>query len=118
MSSSGQPSSQAKLLKPDTYWRLMRARELIDHSYQLALDLEKISRVACLSRLHFLRLFRAAYSRVLSDDAWPGECNIQVRLAIFEKREDQKLSYPARVIGGENMLTKMSRATVYVLDQQ
>jgi|SRR5207302_11235363 len=63
MASSGSLSSQASLLKPDTYMRLMRAREFIDHSYHLPLDLEQISRAACLSRFHFLRLFRTAFNK-------------------------------------------------------
>lgn len=63
MASSEQRSTQARLLKPDTYRRLMRAREFIDSAYQSPLDLEQISRAACLSRFHFLRLFRAAFNK-------------------------------------------------------
>jgi AraC-like DNA-binding protein len=55
--------TQSGLLKPDTYRRLVRAREFIDSSYQLPLDLEQISRAACLSRFHFLRLFRTAFKK-------------------------------------------------------
>jgi len=55
--------TQSGFLKPDTYRRLMRAREFIDKSYQLPLDLEQISRAACLSRFHFLRLFRTAFNK-------------------------------------------------------
>src|SRR6185503_15411870 len=58
-----QQPAKAELLKPDTYRRLMRAREFIDSSYQLPLDLEQISRAACLSRFHFLRLFRTAFNK-------------------------------------------------------
>jgi len=56
-------ATQSSLLKPDTYRRLMRAREFIDSSYQLPLDLEQISKAACLSRFHFLRLFRTAFNK-------------------------------------------------------
>jgi len=42
----------------DVHERLCRARQFIDDSYQLPLDLVEISKQACLSRYHFLRLFR------------------------------------------------------------
>jgi AraC-like DNA-binding protein len=58
-----QRPAQSALLKPDTYRRLVRAREFIDSSYQLPLNLEQISSAACLSRFHFLRLFRAAFNK-------------------------------------------------------
>jgi AraC-like DNA-binding protein len=41
--------------------RLCRARQFIDDSYHLPLDLAEISSHACLSRYHFLRLFRDAF---------------------------------------------------------
>ena len=47
----------------DTYRRLSRAREFIDDCYHLPLDLDQISRQACLSRYHFLRLFRQVFDR-------------------------------------------------------
>jgi AraC-like DNA-binding protein len=46
----------------DVRERLSRARRFIDESYQLPLDLIEISRHACLSRYHFLRLFRDAFN--------------------------------------------------------
>src|SRR5262245_22255892 len=46
----------------DVRKRLSRARRFIDESYQLPLDLTEISRQACLSRYHFLRLFRDAFN--------------------------------------------------------
>ncbi len=46
----------------DVRERLSRARKFIDESYQLPLDLMEISRQACLSRYHFLRLFRDAFN--------------------------------------------------------
>jgi AraC-like DNA-binding protein len=45
----------------DLYERLSRARSFIDESYQLPLDLNEISKQACLSRYHFLRLFRDTF---------------------------------------------------------
>lgn len=45
----------------DLHERLCRARKLMDESYHLPLDLAVISREACLSRYHFLRLFRAKF---------------------------------------------------------
>lgn len=47
----------------DTYRRLARARRLIDECYHLPLDLDQISSEACLSRFHFLRLFRRAFNK-------------------------------------------------------
>jgi len=45
----------------DIHQRLCRARKLIDDCYDLPLDLTEISKQACLSRYHFLRLFRDAF---------------------------------------------------------
>lgn len=50
-------------LHADTYRRLARARRLIDECYNHPLDLQKISGEACLSRYHFLRLFRRAFNQ-------------------------------------------------------
>lgn len=47
----------------DTFHRLARARRLIDECYNLPLDLDQISKEACLSRFHFLRLFRRAFNK-------------------------------------------------------
>jgi AraC-like DNA-binding protein len=47
----------------DIYRRLCRARALIDECCHQPLDLDRISREACLSRYHFLRLFRQAFNR-------------------------------------------------------
>jgi AraC-like DNA-binding protein len=41
--------------------RLWRARQYIDERYDTPLDLAEISREACLSRYHFLRLFRDTF---------------------------------------------------------
>jgi AraC-like DNA-binding protein len=45
----------------DLHERLCRARRFIDECYDLPLDLNEISKQACLSRYHFLRLFRDAF---------------------------------------------------------
>lgn len=45
----------------DLHERLSRARKFIDDSYYLPLDLSEMSKQACLSRYHFLRLFRDTY---------------------------------------------------------
>jgi len=47
----------------DTYRRLARARRLIDECFHLPLDLDQISSEACLSRFHFLRLFRRTFNK-------------------------------------------------------
>lgn len=48
---------------PEVFERLNRARQLMDHSYDLPLDLKQISSEACFSRYHFLRLFRQAFNK-------------------------------------------------------
>ena len=56
--------SNLKQTKPrpaDLYERLCRARQFIDECYDLPLDLAEISKRACLSRYHFLRLFRDTF---------------------------------------------------------
>lgn len=58
--------SQVTLGQPvaaDTYLRLTRARRLMDECFHLPLDLDQISSEACLSRFHFLRLFRRAFNK-------------------------------------------------------
>ncbi len=50
-------------LPPDIYRRLCRARAFMDACYDLPLDLEQISREACFSRYHFIRLFRRAFDQ-------------------------------------------------------
>src|SRR5688572_9811101 len=47
----------------DVYERLCRARNFIDISYDLPLNLDDISSKACFSRYHFLRLFRQTFDK-------------------------------------------------------
>jgi AraC-like DNA-binding protein len=47
----------------DVYQRLCRARDFIDVSFDLPLNLDQISSQACFSRYHFLRLFRDAFDK-------------------------------------------------------
>jgi len=53
--------SSMKTNGSDIHQRLCRARSFIDECYDLPLDLREISKQACLSRYHFLRLFRDAF---------------------------------------------------------
>lgn len=48
-------------LPPDIYPRIVAAKMYIDENFRDQLDLEKISRKACLSPFHFHRLFRHVY---------------------------------------------------------
>lgn len=48
--------------KTELYKRVCRAKEYMDSAYTENLTLEKISREACLSQFHFLRLFKSVYS--------------------------------------------------------
>jgi AraC-like DNA-binding protein len=52
---------QMKPNSSDIHERLCRARRYIDECYDLPLDLAEISKQACLSRYHFLRLFRDTF---------------------------------------------------------
>jgi AraC-like DNA-binding protein len=52
----------AQTRKSDVNQRLQRARSFIDEYYDLPLNLTEISRHACLSRYHFLRLFRDEFA--------------------------------------------------------
>ena len=54
-------TATAKPNGSDLHERLWRARRFIDECYDLPLDLAEISKQACLSRYHFLRLFRDAF---------------------------------------------------------
>ncbi len=45
----------------DVLVHLRRARDLVDRSYAEPLDLDALAAEACLSKYHFLRLFRATY---------------------------------------------------------
>jgi AraC-like DNA-binding protein len=58
----------------DVHERLWRARKYIDDCYDLPLDLAEISKQACLSRYHFLRLFRDTF------DTTPHQYLIQRRI--------------------------------------
>ena len=51
-----------RLNDSDLHERLCRARRYIDECYDLPLDLTEISKQACLSRYHFLRLFRDTFA--------------------------------------------------------
>jgi AraC-like DNA-binding protein len=59
---SGKTVEQVKPNDADLHERLCRARRYIDECYDLPLDLREISKQACLSRYHFLRLFRNTFA--------------------------------------------------------
>src|SRR3989442_14553934 len=52
---------QTKSHGSEVHERLCHARTFIDECYDLPLDLSEISKQACFSRYHFLRLFRDAF---------------------------------------------------------
>ena len=64
----------SKSANTDLRDRLCRARRFIDESYDLPLSLVEISKQACLSPYHFLRLFRDAF------DTTPHQYLIQKRI--------------------------------------
>ncbi|MDZ4711698.1 MAG: AraC family transcriptional regulator [bacterium] len=49
--------------KYELYKRVCRAKEYIDSSFSDSLTLENISKEACLSQFHFLRLFKSIYKQ-------------------------------------------------------
>lgn len=63
MDNGKSPKTKADFIVPDVYERLCRARDFIDHCYDLPLSLDQISSQACFSRYHFLRLFRDAFDK-------------------------------------------------------
>src|SRR5260370_10769523 len=66
---------QTKSYGSEVHERLCRARTYIDECYDLPLDLTEISKQACLSRYHFLRLFRDTFATT------PHQYLIQRRIA-------------------------------------
>src|SRR5207253_9917708 len=58
MAEAGQTRSHGS----EVHERLCRARAFIDECYDLPLDLAEISKHACLSRYHLLRLFREVFA--------------------------------------------------------
>jgi AraC-like DNA-binding protein len=65
---------KGKSVNTDLRDRLCRARRFIDECYDLPLNLVEISKQACLSQYHFLRLFREAF------DTTPHQYLIQKRI--------------------------------------
>lgn len=55
------PEPKAKV-GSEVHERLCRARAFINERYHEPIDLDEISREACLSRYHFLRLFREEFA--------------------------------------------------------
>lgn len=47
--------------RPSLTKRIVAAKRLIDNRYAEQLDLEMLCRIACVSRYHFIRLFRKYY---------------------------------------------------------
>ena len=71
---NGRNVAQIKPHHSDLHERLWRARRYIDECCDLPLDLAEISKQACLSRYHFLRLFRDTF------DTTPHQYLIQRRI--------------------------------------
>ncbi|MEX2499491.1 MAG: helix-turn-helix transcriptional regulator [Wenzhouxiangellaceae bacterium] len=55
--------SEALYPRPDLARRMSVARRFMDRCYAKPIDLGAISRPACLSRYHFIRVFRRFYGR-------------------------------------------------------
>jgi AraC-like DNA-binding protein len=47
----------------DLYARIVRAKLFIDENYSSAIDLDTLSKEACFSKYHFLRLFKRTYNK-------------------------------------------------------
>jgi len=50
-------------IAPDVYRKIVMAKLYMDENFHESIDLERISREACLSRYHFHRLFTRIYQR-------------------------------------------------------
>jgi len=59
---AGRKTARATPNGSELHERLCRARRYIDECYDLPLDLAEISKQACLSQYHFLRLFRDTFA--------------------------------------------------------
>jgi AraC-like DNA-binding protein len=71
---AGKNTLRVKPNGSDVHERLFRARKFIDECYDLPLDLSEMSKQACLSRYHFLRVFRDTF------DTTPHQYLIQRRI--------------------------------------
>lgn len=67
--------SEALYLRHDLARRVSAARRFMDRHYAEPIDLDAISREACLSRYHFIRVFRRFYGRT------PHQYLTEVRVA-------------------------------------
>jgi len=54
---------QAVFPHADLAKKVMRAKEYIDRHYGCVIDLDAMAKEACLSKFHFIRLFRKHYGR-------------------------------------------------------
>lgn len=50
-------------IAPDVYRKIIMAKIYMDENFHESIDLDRISREACLSRFHFHRLFTRIYQR-------------------------------------------------------
>ena len=50
-------------IAPDVYKKIVMAKLYMDENFHESIDLDRISREACLSRYHFHRLFTRIYQR-------------------------------------------------------
>ncbi|GAB4427207.1 MAG: hypothetical protein OHK0039_45450 [Bacteroidia bacterium] len=56
--------NSAKLsTRKELYWRLCQARTFIHENLDAPLDLDTLAQVACLSKFHFIRLFKEVYGQ-------------------------------------------------------
>lgn len=60
--------------KQETFAKLLAVKEYIEKNYASALPLERLAEIACLSRYHFLRLFKQVFSFT------PHQYQLQCRL--------------------------------------
>lgn len=74
------------MLSTDVYRRVVAAKMYIDHHAGGQLDLDQLSRQACLSRFHFHRLFTRIYRRTPLDYLTQVRMNTAMNLLQDEHR--------------------------------
>ena len=78
--------SQKKSTREEVSKRLLVARDYIHMYYQLPISLQDLSQISCLSRFHFLRLFKEAFG--ISPYQYIKKIRIQRALHLISKNQN------------------------------
>jgi AraC-like DNA-binding protein len=87
-------------IAPDMYSRIIAAKMYIDENFQESIDLDRISREACISRFHFHRLFTQVYHQTPHRYLTQKRINLAIKLL---KEEEITVREVCSSIGFESM---------------